>query len=76
MKTKEVRDKDGNMLGWVARVMDVDGFTDWTPMGYKIQRWKPFADRPDRAFFLKEVYPTRGAAKRALQVKSVNNNLI
>ena len=65
MKTKEVRDAQGNMLGWVARAIDVDG--EYTPWGYKIQRWKPFADRPDRAFFLKQLYPTRGAAKRALQ---------
>jgi hypothetical protein len=68
MKTKEVRDAQGNMLGWVARVGAVDGiWTEWTRSGFKIQRWKPFADRPDRAFFTKEVYPTRGAAKRALQ---------
>lgn len=67
MRAKEIREND-ILLGWVARCGAVDGvWTDWTPWGFRIQRYEGFPVKPDRELFEPQIYKTRGAAIRALK---------
>jgi hypothetical protein len=61
--------EDGEIIGYYARPAAVSGvWTEVTPWGFMIRR--------KDGEYLPTLYKTRGAAKRALQIKLISHNII